>query len=172
MKENKAWIYKVFLLTFIVSSMLSLITNGLSSDYNLIVVSLLLLITIAIGILFDMIGIAILTSKPSTFNSIASQRIKGGKETLNLIKNGSKISSICNDVVGDVCGIISGTLGAILTIGLTTIGLNALASSTIVTAFIASLTVGGKAIGKELAVKHADDISFFVGKVLSLLALK
>ena len=44
-----------------------------------------------------MIGVAVLTSKEKTFLSIASQKIKGGKETIGLLKNSSKISSICND---------------------------------------------------------------------------
>jgi len=77
---------------------------------------LIILLVIAIGIIFDMIGASSLTSKESTFHSMNAKKIKGAKETIKLIKNNVKISSICNDIVGDICGIVSGGLGAVLAI--------------------------------------------------------
>ncbi len=37
----------------------------------------------------------------------------------------------------------------------------------IISSVISSLTVGGKAIGKKMAIKNSDDIIFLVSKILS-----
>ena len=104
---------------------------------------------------------------------MSSAKVKGAKETLTLIKSGSKISSICNDVVGDVCGIVSGGLGAFLAISLSTkFMINSTLISVILSAFISSTTVGGKAIMKKVAMKNADAIIFKVGKLKHLLRIK
>ena len=88
--NNKAWIYKVFLLTFILSCLFSIISNIISNSLSSIFLFIILILIIVIGIIFDMIGVAVLTSKEKTFLSIASQKIKGGKETIGLLKNSSK----------------------------------------------------------------------------------
>lgn len=172
MKKNN-WVYKVFLWTFILSTIFSFSTNYLSSHASIVVMILIILLVIAIGIIFDMIGASSLTSKESTFHSMNAKKIKGAKETIKLIKNNVKISSICNDIVGDVCGIISGGLGAVIAISLSTnTGLNNVIVSVLVSAFISSLTVGGKAIFKSISIKNADSIIFGVGKVKHFLRLK
>ena len=40
------------------------------------------------------------------------------------------------------------------------------------TAVVSALTVGGKAIGKRIAIDHAEDIVFMVGKIISKVSLK
>ena len=132
MKKNN-WVYKVFLWTFILSTIFSFSTNYLSSHASIVVMILIILLVIAIGIIFDMIGASSLTSKESTFHSMNAKKIKGAKETIKLIKNNVKISSI----------------------------------SVITAALISSLTIGGKAIFKTVAIKNSDKIIFSVGKLLS-----
>ena len=102
-------------------------------------------------------------------NSIRNaKKIKGAKETIKLIKNNVKISSICNDIVGDICGIVSGGLGAVLAISIANITkVNISLISVITAALISSLTIGGKAIFKTVAIKNSDKIIFSVGKLLS-----
>ena len=115
-----------------------------------------------------MIGTSSLTSKESTFHSMNAKKIKGAKETIKLIKNNVKISSICNDIVGDICGIVSGGLGAVLAISIANITkVNISLISVITAALISSLTIGGKAIFKTVAIKNSDKIIFSVGKLLS-----
>ena len=78
------------------------------------------------------------------------------------------ISSICNDVIGDICGIVSGSVGAMLGIFLSNMtGINVIYVTLLVSSVISSLTVGGKAIGKKIAIKNSDSIIFIVGKILS-----
>ena len=168
MKKNN-WVYKVFLWTFILSTIFSFSTNYLSNHASIVIMVIIILLVIAIGIIFDMIGASTLTSKESTFHSMNAKKIKGAKETIKLIKNSVKISSICNDIVGDICGIISGGLGAVLAISIASLTkFNATIISVITAALISSLTIGGKAIFKNVAIKNSDKIIFNVGKLLSI----
>lgn len=170
-KDN--WIYKVFLMTFFLSVIFSYISNSISSKANLFVMILITVLVIIIGIIFDMIGTASLTSSEATFHAKSSRKIKGAKESLNIIKNSVRVSSFCNDVVGDICGIISGGMGAMVAISLARfLNNNITLSSIIVSSIISSLTVGGKAIFKRVAIKNCDTIVFIVGKLKSVVKLK
>ncbi len=170
-KDN--WIYKVFLMTFFLSIIFSIVSNLITSHANIIVMSILTVLVIAIGIVFDMIGTASLTSNEATFHAKSTRKIKGAKESLSLIKNSVKVSSVCNDVIGDICGIISGGMGAMIALTLAKyINNNVVVSSIIVSAIISSLTVGGKAIFKRVAIKNCDSIIFVVGKIGSIFKIK
>jgi len=170
-KDN--WIYKVFLMTFFLSVIFSFVSNAITSNANLIVMILITFLVIAVGIIFDMIGTASLTSSEATFHAKSSRKIKGAKESLSLIKNSVKVASVCNDVVGDICGIISGGMGAMVAISLSKfLNGNVVIASIIVSSIISSLTVGGKAIFKRVAIKKCDDIVFIVGKIKNILKLK
>ena len=116
------------------------------------------------SIIFDMVGTAVLTAEEKNFHARASKKIKGAKESITLLKNASVVASFCNDVVGDVCGIVSGGLGTTLAITIATKdNLNIILLTTILAAFISALTVGGKAIGKEIANKNSTKIVHIVG---------
>ena len=126
-----------------------------------------------INVLFDMIGTAITAADIAPLNSMAAKRIKGSKLAIELIKNAEKTSAICNDVIGDVCGIISGTSGVVIvTIIIKLTDINELVVSLLVTGLISALTIGGKAIGKNIAIKNSDNIIFLVGKLKSVLKIK
>lgn len=171
--KNNNWLYKVFLLTFVLSIVFSSITSVLTNNFNDIVLFLILIIVIFIGIIFDMIGVSVLTCKEATFHAMASKKIKGAKEALSLIKNSVQISSICNDVIGDICGIVSGGLGAVLTLSICkTFDLPNSITTIIITAVVSSITVGGKAIFKTIASKNCDTIIYNVGKILNFIKIK
>ena len=170
-KDN--WIYKVFLMTFFLSMIFSFVSNAITSSANLIIMIIITVLVIGIGIVFDMIGTASLTSEEKNFHAKSSRKIKGAKESLSLIKNSVKVSSVCNDVVGDICGIISGGMGAMVAISLAKFfNDNVVISSIIVSSVISSLTVGGKAIFKRVAIKKCDEIVFIVGKIKNIFKLK
>lgn len=173
MKENVNWIYKVFLLSFILAIVFSSGSSFIANYANSIILGIIIIIVIIIGIIFDMIGVAVLTSNESSLHAKASKKIRGAKEAIYLIKNAPKVSSICNDVVGDVCGIVSGSLGAVLTINIASyFNWNIVIVTTVITALISSLTVGGKAIFKTVATKKADNIVYNVGKTMSFFIKK
>ena len=170
-KDN--WIIIVFILTFILSIVFSTISNLIAATFNNIILIIVLILTIGLGILFDIIGTSSISAKESTFHSLSSKKIKGSKEGLMLVKHSHRISSFCNDIVGDICGIISGAIGAILAISIsTTTGFNNTVISIIIASLISSLTVGGKAIFKIIAIKNADSIIHATGKFLYTIGIR
>ncbi|HHY03622.1 MAG TPA: hypothetical protein GX534_00320, partial [Thermoanaerobacterales bacterium] len=138
---------------------------------NIYVSILILLIIITIGVIFDIIGIAVASANESPFHSMAADKVPGGKEAVKLIRNADIVSNICNDVVGDICGIISGAASA--TIVLKTISIFNNVKVTVLSAVIAgivsTLTIGGKAIGKGIAIKNSKTVVYNVALVLHIL---
>lgn len=169
MKENVNWIYKVFLLSFILSIVFSSGSSFVANRASSFVLGVIIIIVIAVGIIFDMIGVAFLTSNESSLHAKASKKLKGAKEAISMLKNATQVASICNDVIGDVCGVVSGSLGAVFTINIANhFNLNIVLITTIITAVISALTVGGKAIFKTIATKKADTIVYTVGKIRAI----
>ena len=167
-KEQNKWILTVFILTFILSITFSLVSNVVVAKFNNIILTIILILTISLGILFDLIGTAAISANESTFHALNSKKKKGAKESILLIKNSNKISSICNDIIGDVCGIISGSLGTMLAISISSsTNINSSLVSIVLAAFISAFTVGGKAIFKVVALKNADGIILTVGKIMN-----
>ena len=164
MKDN--WTLKVFFLTFILAIIFSIAANYLGR-FNNIVLIICIVSILLIGIIFDVIGVAVLSCDIKALHSRASQKLKGAKKAIKLTQNASTVSSFCNDVVGDVCGIVSGSLITVLVLNLF-INNNLSFWNVIFSSILSSLTVGGKAIGKKIAVKNADNIIYLVGKILSL----
>lgn len=170
--KNLNWPIKVFFITFFLAALFSGATN-LIADFHIIALIIVLLVVVFIGIIFDMIGVAALTSKKENFHAMASKKIKGAKEAINLINNANMVASVCNDIVGDICGIVSGGFGAILAITIASkLDASIVVVTIIVTAIISSLTVGGKAIGKTIAIKHSDKIIFRVARIKKMLSIK
>lgn len=166
-KDN--WILTIFLITFILSIVFSTLSNVITMTANNVVLGILLICVIILGILFDMIGTSAISGDEATFHALNSKKKKEGPIGLFIVKNSSKISSICNDVVGDVSGIISGSIGAVLAISISsTFGFNQTLVSVIIAAFISSLTVGGKAIFKSVAVNNANNIIIRIAKIFSI----
>ena len=100
------WIIQVFIISFILSAIFSGLSS-LLSDINVTILVIIILFVIGIGILFDMIGVATLTAEEAPFHAMSSKKIKEATACINLLKNNTKVSSICNDIVGDICGIVS-----------------------------------------------------------------
>ena len=164
-KQNIKWILLITSLTFVISMIFSYLSETILKKSNIVIELLVLLIVILIGIIFDMIGVAITTCAEHPFHAMASRKIKGAKTAIKLIKNKDKVSSFCNDVIGDICGIVSGTAGVIIA---TSIAKDSIICSLLITATISSLTIGGKALGKKVAVNKSENITKIVSKVLSI----
>lgn len=134
-----------------------------------ILIGIIILITfILIGIIFDMIGVAVTSSNEEPLHAMSSKKIKGAKKAVSFKKNADKVSSFCNDVIGDICGIISGSAGvAVATSLANTYNLNIFYTTLIVTAIIAALTIGGKAFCKKIAINNNHKIVYLTAKILS-----
>ena len=114
--SHARWVIRVFLIAVALSAAMSLCSGAVLEDAGYVVATLILLLFIALGILFDIIGVAVTAANPKPFNSMAAHRVKGAKEALYLIRNAEKVASFCNDVVGDICGIVSGSTATVIVV--------------------------------------------------------
>ena len=166
--RNAGWIIGVTLASFILSGGLLFISAGALEGVNVYTAILIVLIIVMIGIVFDTIGISVAAAKAPVFHSMAAKKLYGAKQAIWLVNNSDKVASICNDVVGDICGVISGAASTLIIISIMGNMQNDPKSwpSLIVSGAVAALTVGGKAIGKTIAVKNGNVIVYKAGVVL------
>ena len=173
-KKNKNnWPLIVTILAFFISLLFSFISESIMPKVGIIIGIIILIIFILIGIIFDMIGVAVTSSNEEPLHAMSSKKIKGAKKAVSFKKNADKVSSFCNDVIGDICGIISGSAGVTVAIGLSNrFNLNLFWTSLIVTALIAALTIGGKAFCKKIALLNSHKIVYMTAKIISKLEKK
>ena len=162
------WVVTVFFVTLVVSGMISLISDEVMASSGLLAAFAILLGIVFLGIIFDIIGMAVATASEKPFHSMAARKVPGAQEAIRLLRNAERVSSICNDVVGDICGVVSGSASAtIAALILTHVDLGwPRAVSLAMSALVAGLTVGGKAIGKTIAVNSCTQIVHLVGRIL------
>ena len=159
------WFIQVFITTFLLSICFSYISTNGVSNLNLVASLIILVLVIAVGILFDIIGVAVTVANEEEFHAKATKKISGAKTSIKLIKNSAKVANICADVIGDVCGVLSGAISAMISAKLMEeFGTDL---QFIISAVVASITVGGKALGKEIANKESTQIVHFVGIILN-----
>ncbi|GFN23329.1 MAG: hypothetical protein IMW96_10680 [Thermoanaerobacteraceae bacterium] len=134
---------------------------------SLIVSFSLLIVIILTGILFDILGTAVAAAVEPPFHAKAARKIPGAKEAIWLLRNADRVASFANDVVGDICGTLSGAIGAGILFRLAGAEAEDALLGTAMTAVIAALTVGGKAVGKRMALSEAEEIVFWVGRAIA-----
>ena len=166
------WVVTVFLVTLAVSGMISLISDEVMASSGLLAAFAILLGIVFLGIIFDIIGMAVATASEKPFHSMAARKVPGAQEAIRLLRNAERVSSICNDVVGDICGIVSGSTAAVIVAALqrdfsTT---NVLVSIG-VTALISGLTIGGKAVFKKIAINECTAVVYRVARIMHALHL-
>ncbi len=169
-ERNKTirWVVTIFLVTIVISGTISFVSDEIMSTSGIITAFLILLAIILVGIIFDIIGMAVATADEKPFHSMAARKVIGAQNAIKLLRNAERVSSICNDVVGDICGVVSGSASATIAAQILQnrdFGWPQLISLGM-SAFCAGLTVGGKAIGKTFAVNSATDIVHTVGKII------
>ena len=167
-KVDKKWVLLISILSFIISIVFSFIGETIIPNAHIAISIMLIFIFVFLGIIFDMIGVAVTVADPSTFNSMATKKVKGAKIGVKLIKNAPKVSSFCNDVIGDICGIISGSTGVSIAIIISDrLDCSLLLVTLLITAFIAAITIGGKALGKSFAINNSNIILYRFVKFIS-----
>lgn len=161
------WFIQVFVMTFALSIVFSYISANGVSNLDLISAILILILVIATGIFFDIVGVAVTVANEEEFHAKATKKIKGSKDSIKLIRNAPKVANICADVIGDICGVLSGAISALISVKITEqFGLS-FNIQFILSAIVAALTVGGKALGKGIANQNATPIVHAVGTIFS-----
>lgn len=169
-ERNKTirWVVTIFLVTILISGTISFVSDEIMASSSIVVAFLILLAIVLVGIIFDIIGVAVTSADEKPFHSMAARKVPGAQNAIRLLRNAERVSSICNDVVGDICGVVSGSASA-------TIAAQVLQNfeftwpqlvTLLMSALVAGLTVGGKAIGKTFAINSCTQIVYAVGRVV------
>lgn len=168
-KVNVKWICQIALISFTISFGLSFVSEIAIPNLSVVWGMLLTLAFVFVGILFDIVGVAVTGADEKVFHSMNSRQVKGSKVAVLFKKNADKVSSFCCDVIGDICGIVSGASASAVSVGLAvTFDWNLLLVSLTVAAIVASLTIGGKACGKSFAINKSDVILYEFAKFISI----
>ena len=172
-KSPGRWAVEVFCIAVALSAALSFASDRALNGAGIAVAFVVLLAFVLLGIFFDIIGVAVTAADEKPFHSMAARKTPGAKEALRLIRRADKVSSFCNDVVGDICGIIAGSTVAVIVVRMqAAFSLPAVAGSLALTALTSGLTIGGKALGKSFAIARSTEVLQLVGRFLHLFSSK
>ena len=166
-QKRNTWFVKALFLTLILSFTFSLISELVIGNAPLAVAYLLIVLLVVIAVVTDMIGTAAAACDIEPFLAMSARKVKGSKMAVRLVKNAEKVSSVCADIIGDICGIVSGACGSAIVVKQFVDG-TSIFVSVLFSAVIAAITVSGKAFGKTYAMTNSNKIIFAVARVLSV----
>lgn len=161
------WTVTVVVLAFFLSVAISSVTSGVMARLDIVCAFFVLMAIVVINVGFDMIGTAVGAAEEHPFHSLAARRVSGAAQTISVIRHAPQVANLCNDVIGDIAGIISGASTALIVTKLATLlGVGSVWISLSLTGLVSSLTIGGKAFFKGIAMQNCNQIVFFIGKLL------
>lgn len=163
----------IAVITAVLAAIFSVISNASLEGTSWYLGLLIVLFIVLIGVFFDMMGVAAAAANEKPFHSMASEKVTGAREAIVIVRNADRFATFCNDVIGDISGIISGAASTLVVIQLAAVfqsndltNLQFILNITL-TSFVAALTVGGKAIAKTYAIHRSTEIILVVGKMFA-----
>lgn len=150
----------------VISSTISFFSSTVLEGAGLVEAFLVLLLIVALGIVFDIIGVAVMSAEEKPFHAMAAKKVPGAAEALHLLRNAEKVSSFCNDVVGDICGVVSGSASAVVAVRALTMLNSETVAQLIMSALVSGVTIAGKACGKNIATGKATQIVHTTSKLI------
>ncbi len=169
--SQKKWLGTIFISTFLLSAIFNMLSTQLVENLNNMIVSVILLIIVmAVGIGFDIIGTAVTAADEIPFHAMASDKKRGAKQSIKLIKNADKVANVCSDVVGDICGVLSGATGALIATNVAKmLNQNDITLVTLlVAATVTAFTVWFKGLFKQVAIRNCNSIIKNIGIFLAV----
>ena len=167
-KTNYRWVIKIVLISITAAMIFALISTEILGRAGYVIAFATLLVFIVLGIVFDMIAIAVTAAPEAPFHSMAVHREHGAAEALRLKRNADRVTSFCNDVVGDVTGIIGGAMAALIAARIVVnTGRESMIPSLLMTGAVTGLSVGGKALVKAFAFNKSTAIVLRLGKSIN-----
>ena len=156
------WIALIFLTTVLISALMSFVSSNLLEGAGLALSFLILICIVLTGILFDIIGVTNCALYRSRIH------VPEAEDALRLIRNAGKVSSFCNDVIGDICGVISGSAAAVIAARVLILSKSKseIFITLLLSAVVSGVTVGGKACGKSLAMNSSTAVVRTAARVL------
>lgn len=167
-KNRNLWAIKITIITLCLALIFSFITEITVSKSNVIISIIVLIFLILINVLFDGIGIAAASCDIKPLLSMSARKVNGAKIAVMLVKNAEKVSNICADVIGDICGIISGAATITIIIKLFMDNPNSHIFNIILSSIVAAFTVGGKAFLKKIALNNSREMIMFASRIIGL----
>jgi len=166
--SNTKWVIQAILFTFVLTVMFSAGSSVMLEDVSILIKVAVLVFIILFGVAIGMIGMAAMAADETPFHSMAARKVKGSEEALAILKNRDKVSNFCCDIIGGICGIVSGSSAAFLSVRIVAANpaLNATVIMLATTGLVASLSVGGNAIATAYSVKYSHRITFFAAKIV------
>ena len=162
----------IAILTFLIAILVTLSSQSRVQHLSFFPAVLVLMFIILAGIMGDMIGVAVTVADPKTFNARAAKKVFGAKTSLFLVNHAERVASLMCDIIGDICGTISGAIGIVIVMKIVeNWGGSQSIINLITLGLISALTVGGKAFVKSYGIRNADNIIFSAGKVLAVFKL-
>ncbi|KIL45939.1 hypothetical protein [Jeotgalibacillus campisalis] len=172
------WSISIAVITAVLAAIFSLASTSVLNQVTWTIGLIVVLVIVITGVFFDMLGIAAAAAEEKPFHAMAANKVYGARHSIRIVRNADRFASFCNDVIGDIAGIISGAAATIVIIQLAAefeMNSGSLLENSLnigLTSLIAALTVGGKAIGKSVAIEFSRDIIFRAGKTLQFVEEK
>lgn len=172
-KKNSGarWTATVTVLSFVLTVLFSFLAESVTEASSVVLSVLIILALIVISIIADIVGTAVTVCDAMPLAAMSSRKVRGARSALKLIHNSEKVASICCDVIGDICGIVTGAAATAIVYMILSSGGSEGARlwiSILISASVACLTIGGKAFGKKIAHNKSKEIVYFIGRMLSI----
>jgi hypothetical protein len=176
-KSSMRWSVLIAMVTFVMACIFTVTSSSLLDGVSWGIGMVIVIILIFIGVIFDILGLAAASANEAPFHGMASEKVKGSRQAIYIVRNADRFSNFCNDVIGDITSVISGAAITVVVIKL----LNSFGQgedvmrtviTVIFTAIVSALTVGGKAMGKSFAIHFSTSIVLFIGKLFYQLELR
>ncbi|GGE10419.1 hypothetical protein GCM10011571_09660 [Marinithermofilum abyssi] len=175
LKQSVRWAVTISLITAVLSMMLTVTSTsflrGVPWSGGMVVVLLIILL----GVFFDMLGIAATAAREEPFHAMAAKKVAGARHAIAIIRRADQFANFCNDVVGDISGIVSGAAGFAVATALM-VSMQRTQDQwlfeMVIMGLISALTVGGKALGKAASIRYANSIVFQMGRLFYIIEEK
>ncbi|MCM3340270.1 hypothetical protein M3650_16860 [Paenibacillus sp. MER TA 81-3] len=176
-KHSVRWSVLIFFITFALAAVFSVTSTAMLEGVGWSIGMVIVLLLVLIGVFFDMMGLAAAAANETPFHAMASEKVHGAKQAISIVRNADRFSNFCNDVIGDITGVISGAATAIVVTNLlyamdADTALLKTVTSVVFTGLVSALTVGGKALGKSFSIYYATPIVLIIGKCFYVLETK
>ena len=95
-ERNKTlrWVITIFFVTILVSGAISLVSEEIMAASSMVVAFCILLAIVFIGIIFDIIGVAVTSADEKPFHSMAARKVPGAQDAIRLLRSAERVSSM------------------------------------------------------------------------------
>lgn len=164
-KNSTKWAFKVFILSISLSIIFSLVSQSLLPSLSPFFSIFVIVFFVFVSVIFDMVAVAFTSINKEQLDKFKNEN--GYVMAVKLCERADKVASFGGDVVGDICGILSGAGGVSLVVNMNIQDTNLnLLVTCLVSSLIAGITIFCKAIMKTYALQNCELIAIVTGAYL------